>query len=248
MRTSPPPGTCIYTRDHISIHELDGATAKLYAQNLSLFAKLFLHAKSVFYDVSAFLFYLLVLDPPEPAIPDTLSTSDAAGEEKAPGPQVVGFFSKEKTSWDNNNLACICVFPPWQKQGLAQVLIGASYVLGAADGRTGGPEKPLSAHGYAAYVAFWSRALARCILGCKRKTLTIAELHAETGIAVDDVQATLAGMGLLERRKKGWGVNRGRVRAWVEIVGGRMESPVDEGLFVVREESSGEEDGEESEE
>lgn len=57
------------------------------------------------------------------------------------GGQVVGFFSKEKLSWDNNNLACICVFPPWQKQGLAQVLIAASYELGRKDGRMGGPEK-----------------------------------------------------------------------------------------------------------
>ncbi|OAG03661.1 acyl-CoA N-acyltransferase [Paraphaeosphaeria sporulosa] len=241
-RTSPPPGTCIYTRDHISIHELDGASAKLYAQNLSLFAKLFLHAKSVFYDVSAFLFYLLVLDPAHPSIPNTLSSSPDTPA------QVVGFFSKEKTSWDNNNLACICVFPPWQKQGLAQVLIAASYVLGRNDGRTGGPEKPLSAHGYAAYVHYWSQTLARSILQWSGKTLTVAELHEETGIAVDDVQNTLGAMGVLERRKKGWVVNRGRVRAWVEVVGGRVESPVDEEAFVVRDDEGTEEENEEDSE
>jgi hypothetical protein len=56
-------------------------------------------------------------------------------------PQVVGFFSKEKMSWDNNNLACILVFPPWQQQGLGQILMGASYELSKREGRLGGPEK-----------------------------------------------------------------------------------------------------------
>jgi len=54
---------------------------------------------------------------------------------------VVGFFSKEKLSWDNNNLACILVFPPWQKRGFGQVLMGVSYELGRREGRLGGPEK-----------------------------------------------------------------------------------------------------------
>lgn len=136
-RNDSAPGKRIYSRNGLSIYELDGSDNKLYAQNLSLFAKLFLHVKSVFYDVSAFLYYLLVLDAPDPDIPNTLLGTDG----KPAGGQVVGFFSKEKLSWDNNNLACICVFPPWQKQGLAQVLIAASYELGRMDGRVGGPEK-----------------------------------------------------------------------------------------------------------
>ena len=55
--------------------------------------------------------------------------------------QVVGFFSKEKMSWDNNNVACILVFPPWQKRGLGQLLMGVSYELSRREGRLGGPEK-----------------------------------------------------------------------------------------------------------
>lgn len=139
---------------------------QLYAQNLSLFAKLFLDTKSVFYDVTTFLYYLLVANDPVPAI-TTTSLSDpeptsapshiidqlqaaAAGEapderggsiEGNSGGQVVGFFSKEKMSWDNNNLACILVFPPWQKQGLGQILMGASYEMSKREGRLGGPEK-----------------------------------------------------------------------------------------------------------
>jgi hypothetical protein len=80
----------------------------------------------VFYDVTTFLYYLLVYTDPS---------------SKPPTPQVVGFFSKEKLSWDSNNLACILVFPPWQKRGFGQIMMGASYELSKWDGRLGGPEK-----------------------------------------------------------------------------------------------------------
>lgn len=105
---------------------------QLYSQNLSLFAKLFLDTKSVFFDVTTFLYYLLVYRDPY------------AG--KSAPPQVVGFFSKEKLSWDNNNLACILVFPPWQRKGFGQVLMEVSYVLSKREGRLGGPEKRMSCH------------------------------------------------------------------------------------------------------
>lgn len=139
-RTNPPPGELIYTQPNLAIYELDGAEHKLYAQNLSLFAKLFLDTKSVFYDVTTFLYYLLVLEEPSPAITNTNLGFQNAGED-AERRQIVGFFSKEKMSWDDNNLACICIFPPWQKQGLGQVLMAASYELGKKERRMGGPEK-----------------------------------------------------------------------------------------------------------
>ncbi len=82
----------------------------------------------MFYDVTTFLYYLLVYTDP--------ATAQS---------QVVGFFSKEKMSWDNNNLACILVFPPWQKQGLGQVLMGVSYELSRREKRLGGPERRMLA-------------------------------------------------------------------------------------------------------
>lgn len=116
---------------------------QLYAQNLSLFAKLFLDTKSVFYDVTTFLYYLLVAHKPNPSIPNTdFASASVGGDSQTQSQrQVVGFFSKEKMSWDNNNLACILVFPPWQKQGLGQILMGASYEMSKREGRLGGPEK-----------------------------------------------------------------------------------------------------------
>lgn len=121
---TPPPGLLIYAKDEYAIYEVDGEEHKLYTQNLSLFAKLFLDTKSVFYDVTTFRYYLLAHRDPTTA-----------------QQQVVGFFSKEKMSWDNNNVACILVFPPWQKKGLGQILIGVSYELSKREGRLGGPEK-----------------------------------------------------------------------------------------------------------
>lgn len=131
MQTEPPPGSLIYTRDGVAIHEIDGEEHKLFAQNLSLFAKLFLDTKSVFYDVTTFRYYLLTLH------------DGSTGET-----QIVGFFSKEKMSWDNNNLACILVFPPWQRRGFGQILMGASYELSRREGRLGGPEKRKHFHMY----------------------------------------------------------------------------------------------------
>jgi hypothetical protein len=98
----------------------------MFTQNLSLFAKLFLDTKSVFFDVTTFQYYVLYYKDPVA---------------KNPEPRAVGFFSKEKLSWDSNNLACICVFPPWQKRGFGQILMGVSYELSKLDGRLGGPEK-----------------------------------------------------------------------------------------------------------
>jgi histone acetyltransferase HTATIP len=136
-RNTPPPGVSVYMKDNYSLYEVDGEKNKLYAQNLCLFAKLFLDTKSVFYDVTTFLYYMLVANNPTPIIPNTGSGEDGVGQQG----QVVGFFSKEKMSWDNNNLACILVFPPWQKQGLGQILMGASYEMSKREGRLGGPEK-----------------------------------------------------------------------------------------------------------
>lgn len=141
LRNTPPPGVNVYKKDNYSLYEIDGEKNKMYAQNLSLFAKLFLDTKSVFYDVTTFLYYLLVAHDPSPDIPNTNFGEDTASSGVGAQGQVVGFFSKEKMSWDNNNLACILVFPPWQKQGLGQLLMGASYEMSKREDRLGGPEK-----------------------------------------------------------------------------------------------------------
>ncbi|RMY65055.1 hypothetical protein D0863_09381 [Hortaea werneckii] len=224
LREEPAPGRVVYEKGDYIIHELDGEEHKLYAQNLSLLSKLFLDTKSVFFDVSTFLYYPLLLRT-----------------DSHPYGQVVGFFSKEKMSWDNNNVACILIFPPWQKRGLGQVLIAASYVLGRREGRFGGPEKPLSQLGRKGYIVYWCGEVYRYLMNYHlKKTVTIKEISEETYIMQEDVVAALREMDVVEGRKTASGsvvVNKAKLRAWAEKVGVSTEPLIDENVFVEDEES-----------
>ncbi|EEQ30592.1 SAS complex subunit [Microsporum canis] len=208
-----PLGTKIYDHDGYSVWEVDGEDHKLFAQNLSLFAKLFLDHKSVFFDVSSFLYYLLVYT--NPADPNNY--------------HVLGFFSKEKMSWDANNLACILIFPPYQHKQLGKFLMGISYKLSAwewRDGLIGGPEKPLSEMGHRSYVRFWEERLTRFLLhinpsGAKdeqantkpqtakkykkrppREQMTIQDIGQATGMLAEDVLTALNAMEVVQAEKK----------------------------------------------
>ena len=99
-----PPGDEIYRDGQISVFEVDGKDNKLYCQNLCLLAKLFLDHKTLYYDVDPFLFYILT-------------------EVDERGCHIVGYFSKEKSSPDDYNLACILTFPPYQRKGYGKFLI-----------------------------------------------------------------------------------------------------------------------------
>ncbi|PGH18653.1 hypothetical protein AJ80_04400 [Polytolypa hystricis UAMH7299] len=217
-----PPGLKIYEYGGYSVWEIDGEDNKLYAQNLSLFAKLFLDHKSVFYDVSSFLYYILVYSEPRK------TNDDDDGSYR-----VLGYFSKEKLSWDQNNLACILIFPPYQHKQLGKLLMGISYKLSAWEwegGIIGGPERPLSEMGRRSYVRFWEERIARYFLlgppgsisreaivrkaagskGAKggkkkpvREQMTIREIGQATGMLVEDVITALKEMGVVEPEKPG---------------------------------------------
>lgn len=230
-------GRPIYTQSTYSIHCLNGSDHKLFSQNLSLFSKLFLDSKSVSYDVTTFLFYILVLHESPSTIP----------------PRIIGFFSKEKLSWDNNNLACILVFPPWQKRGFGQLLMGVSYYLGRREGREGGPEKPLSELGRRAYVQYWAGMICRYVVSLPKsaKVVNVAQISEGTCIVAEDVVGTLMEMGVLERRssvgagkgKKSIGgggsasalgnavINKAKVREWMVAHKVNPRSPVVEEAF-----------------
>lgn len=75
--TRHPPGNEIYRDSNVSMFEVDGGVEKIYCQNLSYFAKLFLDHKTLYFDVDPFLFYVLC-------------TQDDRGYHP------VGYFSKEK--------------------------------------------------------------------------------------------------------------------------------------------------------
>ncbi|KAL8809844.1 MAG: hypothetical protein Q9200_003070 [Gallowayella weberi] len=194
----------------------------LFSQNLSLFAKLFLDNKSVFFDVASFNYYLLVHNSPDGPAPN-------------PQPQTIGFFSKEKMSWDNNNLACILVFPPWQRKGFGKILMGMSYELSRLEDRVGGPEKPLSELGRIGYLKFWQARVVSAILAVRNKTtLRVEEIADACCMLPEDVITTLKEMDVLGTKRKNDGsliISKARVRAWLSVSKVDLTAPVDEAGF-----------------
>lgn len=190
-------------------------TTQLFCQNLSLFAKLFLDNKSVFFDVAGFNYFLLAYTPPPSSSSASSSPGDVPGGDSAPdsppAPQVVGFFSKEKMSWDNNNLACILVFPPWQRKGLGALLMGASYEISRREGVLGGPEKPISDLGLKGYKRYWAGEIGRWLLGLPEAgeagevVVDVKDVSRATFIAPEDCLQVLREMGVVDDAGEGPG-------------------------------------------
>lgn len=182
------PGKLVYQGEDFSIRYLqyaensdDSNPVKLYMQAISLFGRMFLETKSICFALDGFEFFVAY---------DTISGLPA------------GFFSKEKQSWHNYNLACIVVFPPFQRRGLGQLLIGYSYYLSRKAGNIGGPEHPLSKHGHRTYTAYWKQALCQALISMDQAPKTLRALCEATGIAPSDVVTTLSEMGALKHDKK----------------------------------------------
>ncbi|KAI0321443.1 acyl-CoA N-acyltransferase [Amylostereum chailletii] len=184
-----PPGRKVYQRGAHIIWEVDGAKEKLYCQNLSLFGKLFIDIKTLFFDCDNFLFYLLT---------DADSQRD----------HVLGFFSKEKVSYDDYNLACIIAFPPYQRKGYGMLMIEFSYELSRRAGRVGTPERPLSDLGLRSYLTFWVSTLIRFF----RNMLSVLPPDRPHIISLSDppdfasLRASSSEFSMARKRKKtkGW--------------------------------------------
>ena len=190
-----PPGNEIYRKDHISFFEIDGRKNKSYAQNLCLLAKLFLDHKTLYYDTDPFLFYVMC-------------------EYDEYGFHIVGYFSKEKESSEDYNVACILTLPPYQRKGFGKLLIEFSYELSKFEGKTGSPEKPLSDLGLLSYRSYWTHAILLELLECQKTSgkaatelvenppqITINEICERTSIKKDDVISTLQKLNLINYYK-----------------------------------------------
>lgn len=176
--THHPPGREIYREHDLAMYEIDGKECKIYCQNLCLLAKLFLDHKTLYYDVDSFLFYILC-------------------EIDEEGTHIVGYFSKEKQSADNYNLACILTFPPYQRKGYGKFLISFSYELTKREGTTGSPEKPLSDLGKISYRSYWSFVILN-YLSKNLNTTTIQDIATQTGIKTEDILSTLHSLNLIK--------------------------------------------------
>ncbi|XP_063491665.1 histone acetyltransferase KAT5 isoform X9 [Symphalangus syndactylus] len=182
-----PPGNEIYRKGTISFFEIDGRKNKSYSQNLCLLAKCFLDHKTLYYDTDPFLFYVMT-------------------EYDCKGFHIVGYFSKEKESTEDYNVACILTLPPYQRRGYGKLLIEFSYELSKVEGKTGTPEKPLSDLGLLSYRSYWSQTILEILMGLKsesgeRPQITINEISEITSIKKEDVISTLQYLNLINYYK-----------------------------------------------
>lgn len=175
-----PPGKLVYLKESLAVFELEGEESKLYCQNLCLLSKLFLDHKTLYYDVSPFYFYVLC-------------------EVDDDGVHPVGYYSKEKASPDDYNLACIMILPPFQKRGYGRFLIQLSYQITKREGKTGTPEKPLSDLGKLSYSSFWTYELLTLLKSATRTIPSIKEISAKTGFKESDIVDTLTELGLMRQ-------------------------------------------------
>uniref|UniRef100_A0A673HVJ3 Histone acetyltransferase KAT5 n=1 Tax=Sinocyclocheilus rhinocerous TaxID=307959 RepID=A0A673HVJ3_9TELE len=182
-----PPGNEIYRKGTISFFEIDGRKNKAYSQNLCLLAKCFLDHKTLYYDTDPFLFYVM-------------------SEYDSKGFHIVGYFSKEKESTEDYNVACILTLPPYQRRGYGKLLIEFSYELSKVEGKTGTPEKPLSDLGLLSYRSYWSQTILEILMDLKsengeRPQITINEISEITSVKKEDVISTLQYLNLINYYK-----------------------------------------------
>ncbi|KAH0787653.1 MOZ/SAS family protein [Histomonas meleagridis] len=163
-----PPGREIYRKGNISIFELQGRHQKFACQSLCLLAKLFLDHKTLYYDVEGFVFYVLC-------------------ECDSEGAHAAAYYSRELASEEGNILACIVVFPPYQKKGYGRLLISLSYELAKRQKVSGGPERPLSDLGKIAFHSYSRDTIIELLRDYKSDIQSIDQIERLTSIEKDDI-------------------------------------------------------------
>ena len=176
-----PPGNEIYRLENVSFFEIDGRRQRTWCRNLCLISKLFLDHKTLYYDVDPFLFYCMT-----------------ARDEY--GCHLIGYFSKEKESSENYNVACILTLPQYQRLGYGRLLINFSYELSKREGKAGSPEKPLSDLGLLSYRAYWAETLTRLVVE-SNSDVSIDELARAGAMTTTDVLHTLQNLNMLKYYK-----------------------------------------------
>ncbi|XP_053206370.1 histone acetyltransferase KAT5-like [Panonychus citri] len=144
--------------------------------------------KTLYYDTDPFLFYIMT------------ETDDR-------GCHIVGYFSKEKVSSEDYNVACILTLPPYQRKGYGKIMIEFSYELSRFEGKTGSPEKPLSDLGLLSYRSYWAETILELIISLKtpegavRPQISINEISEMTSIKKEDVISTLQFLNMINYYK-----------------------------------------------
>ncbi|KAI0780098.1 acyl-CoA N-acyltransferase [Fomes fomentarius] len=171
----------IYRHEDISFFELDGKRQLAYCRNLSLLSKCFLDHKTLYYDVTPFLYYVMC-------------------QRDSTGCHMVGYFSKEKESADSYNVACILTLPQHQRHGYGKLLIEFSYELSKREGKLGSPEKPLSDLGLLGYRAYWAETIIDLLMNTT-EDISIDDIAQKTSITHADVMNTCTTLQLFKHYK-----------------------------------------------
>jgi histone acetyltransferase HTATIP len=174
-----PPGNEIYRHEDISFFEIDGRRQKVWCRNLCLLSKCFLDHKTLYYDVDPFLYYVMA------------QRDDA-------GVHIIGYFSKEKESAENYNVACILTLPQHQRSGFGKLLIEFSYELTKREHKLGSPEKPLSDLGLLGYRAYWAETIVELLLRTDEE-IAIEDIAQRTAIVHADVLHTCTALNMLKQ-------------------------------------------------
>ncbi|TKY86492.1 hypothetical protein EX895_004641 [Sporisorium graminicola] len=173
-----PPGNELYRSEDISFFEIDGRKQRTWCRNLCLLSKCFLDHKTLYYDVDPFLFYCMVKRD------DT-------------GCHLLGYFSKEKDSAENYNVACILTLPQHQRHGYGKLLIEFSYELSKIEKKLGSPEKPLSDLGLLSYRAYWAEIIVELLLKTE-EDISIDEIAQKTAFTHADILHTLTALNMVK--------------------------------------------------
>jgi histone acetyltransferase HTATIP len=112
----------------------------------------------------------------------------------------IGYFSKEKSSAEDYNVACILTLPQFQRMGFGKLLIAFSYELSKVEKKLGSPEKPLSDLGLLSYRSFWAESIVE-LLATHKGEITISEISESLAFTVDDIMHTLQSCDLLKSYK-----------------------------------------------
>ncbi|KAI8459888.1 histone acetyltransferase htatip, partial [Phakopsora pachyrhizi] len=180
-----PPGNEIYRADDIHFFEIDGRKQKTWCRNLSLLSKCFLDHKTLYYDVDPFMYYVMC-------------------QRDSNGLHMIGYFSKEKESAENYNVACILTLPQYQRLGFGKLLIEFSYELSKKEGKLGSPEKPLSDLGLLSYRAYWEEVIVGFILESldRNEDVSIDEIAQKTAIVHADIMHVCQALQMLKYHNK----------------------------------------------
>ena len=135
------------------------------------------------------MYYVMVIFFFFPSVPSIDSIVDKAKRDSA-GCHIIGYFSKEKESAENYNVACILALPQHQRHGYGKLLIEFSYELSKKEGKLGSPEKPLSDLGLLGYRAYWAETIIELLINTPDGELSIDDIAQKTSITHADVMNT----------------------------------------------------------